>query len=204
MSYCTVYAIVANGDVVEAGEARNNHGFAPLFWDIVGNRHGFGGFPWADKKRQAEFWTLWRSGKLSERDDIIMGATFDNVWVARENIPRLSRALREFYDEHCRDKVATMLDVAKILDEVAADATNRGACFNLCSANSNPWVVGFSEMDNVEKAAFLRTEFGRDPSVEEMCEFMEGNDYEGRPFNFDLDVGKKRVWGRDPLELFAR
>ena len=37
---------------------------------------------------------------------------------------------------------------------------------------------------------------------EEICEFMEEVEGECRPFNFDRDVGKKRVWKLDPRELF--
>jgi hypothetical protein len=215
MSYSSVYAINKQGDVVYVGAARNNHAYAPHAWDVIAKKTGFGDFPWNDKAKLAKFWPLFNSGKLSERDNLVLGSTYDRVWVARENLGALAAALRSFYEEHSwiemdpskpwrteRTQVAeTMLGVAKLLDEVAKDETHRGACFNLCSANENPWVVRYGEMNKTEQAAFLAATglVEQPPSEEGEADELQ---YEHRPYNFDQDVGKKRIYGGEPFELF--
>ena len=202
MSYCTVYAIEANGDVVNVGEASNNHAFAPWAWDVIAKKSGFGRFPWGDEERMKEFWKLCGSGKLSERDDVVLRLTFDNVWVRRENVRATASALVEFFVEHGSGIAPTMRGVADLMAEAVEEAGCRGVCFNLCSANANPWVVYYLDMDDDEKRDFRRGRIGEGPTEEEICEFMEEVEGECRPFNFDRDVGKKRVWKLDPRELF--
>lgn len=210
MSYVTVYAIDGQGDVLHWGEAHNNHAFAPHVWDVIARANGFkDGFPWSEAPPRAEekrFWRLFNSGTLSERDNIVLGATYDRVYIARANLGRVAAAIREFYDETSTmpDKyrggtykiASTMSDTADLLVEIAADGKFRGACFNMCSANCNPWVVRWDKYSAEEKRA-ARAE----------CDADKADDLldEERPFNFDRDPGRKILApGGDPWELFDR
>ena len=215
VSYCTIYAIDAAGDVLYAGTAKNNHGFAPHVWAVLAKKHAIRGPLFGGDEDQGRFWRLFNSGQLSERDNIVLGATYDRVFIARVNVHRVVDALRSFYEENSwvtshdgyrYQVVETMLGVARVLDEVAGDVTCRGVCFNLCSANQNPWLVEWytlTETERAETIAQWRAEGGQDS--DEDPEDVEENgpaDFEARPFNFDRDLGKKRVLSGEPWELF--
>jgi hypothetical protein len=103
MSYVTIYAVQANGDVTE-----------------------------------------WPSPRMSHTENVLLGSTFDNVWVARDALPELIKGWERFLDQyiqpHKLDERAAVGIIAA-LREVLGGPSNRGVAFNMCSANESPWDV---------------------------------------------------------------
>ena len=175
MSCVRTYKITQDGKVLSHEDVRNPWGCAMYVWTTMtekylGKTPGFcDNFP---------VWKLFATPKMSERDSIVMGFTFDGVWIKRENIPRLVTALRSFWEDHhtsrwpdgtVHEVVPTIPRVADILEGIATDETIKGVCFNQTSVCSNPW--------------WVRT----------------GED-EGRPFDFTVDT--KDLNDHEPWELF--
>ncbi len=135
----------------------------------------------------------------------------------REHIAQLAEAVRSFYSElpvppppkpelvgsaaqalpwliKMGPQVPTLVAMADLFDALLVDEPDaRGMCFNLCSANSNPWVIRWSKLTEEERQAAIKD----DPEliVEEAQEEYE------RPYNFDRDVGLKRIYGDEPCEV---
>lgn len=151
MSYVRLFKILPNGDTQVYGEARNNHGFAPLIWEWLGKKynkippdaylHGEGVLE--------QTWAMFGKGELERWENILLGASFDRVWVKRELIPELVDALRRFYQEYVtpRNYVETTLQIADLLGKLLQDPEARGVAFNPCSACEPFWRVYDAETD---------------------------------------------------------
>lgn len=169
MSYVTIYRIDADGDVERLGEAKNNHGFAPLVWDKLMAQYRITptGPRWGDDYYQP-LWGLSGTGKLKRHEDILLGATFDRVWISRALVPELVEAMRAFHQRYIvpNNLVHTISDAADILAKwMPEHPTDRGVAFNMCSAVESFWTVYDGELD------------------------------ESRPYNIDRDPGgKSRHW----------
>jgi hypothetical protein len=148
MSYVTIYAVQAGGDVTEIANASNNHVAAPLVWRALGAKYGY-----LDPLQHPFFlmdpgvntmWDEWPSSRMSDTENVLLGSTFDNVWVARAAMPELIKGWEQFLDQYIRphkldDRAAVGIIAA--LREAHEDASVRGVAFNMCSANESPWVV---------------------------------------------------------------
>lgn len=190
MSCVEIYAINRDGDVVDFGEARNSHGYAPHIWEVLSQKLCGTSFPWSSK--DVPVWKKFRDPSVSENERIVLGATYDAVWIKRENIPRLVTALEAFWEKHATiypqetrpSMFSTPVPVAvyrtipaliEILVKIAADDKYRGVCFNATSVNGNPWRV-------------------REP--------QEGEDYDDDPRAFNFDKDTQDTNGNEPWELF--
>lgn len=174
MSYVTIYQIEANGDVVECAEGSNNHVFAPIVWDMLGYKYGFMNkalhpYSLADPGLN-KLWTTWPDPKMTRMEQVLLGATFDRVWIKREMLPELIEACEWFLREHVLKphpalnwKTNQMEDsffdsralagctegpeslrrkgIIPALKEIYEDPTARGAAFNCCSAVAPFWSV---------------------------------------------------------------
>jgi hypothetical protein len=155
MSYVTIYAVQAGGDVTEIANASNNHVAAPLVWRALGAKYGY-----LDPQSHPYFladpgievmWAEWPSPKMSHTENVLLGSTFDNVWVARDALPELIKGWEKFLDQYIRthkldDRAAVGIIAA--LREAHENATVRGVAFNMCSANESPWVVEDEDGDD--------------------------------------------------------
>ena len=148
MSYVTIYAVQANGDVTYYGEARNNHGFAPLVWRHLCKQYGLDvGVNIFDEEGQRAIDQLfaWRgTGHMASEDDILVGATGDRVWIAREHVPLLAAACRSFYKRYVKPHslVDTVNQAAAVMDELLERIPDAlGVAFNMCSAVDSFWSV---------------------------------------------------------------
>lgn len=143
MSATTIHRIAANGDVSEFAHCSNSWGFAPAIWDYFGLKH-FGAKPsmfggGADMKR---IWDLFGSGKLDALDDLLLGSTFDRVWVKRERFGTLGLALRRFASAYAKPNGITLtsVEVADALDRLAAeDPPVLGAAIDATSTIESWW-----------------------------------------------------------------
>lgn len=102
MSYVTLLEVKKSGEVENYAEVGNNHGFAPLVWDYFSKKFKTYTGPYSvslDEKALKATWKLFNSGKLDRLDNMLMGATFDRVWIKREHIPAFIEALERFHAE---------------------------------------------------------------------------------------------------------
>lgn len=148
MSYVEIYKIASSGEVLLAAEVRNATAGALHLWSHLGRRHvdrdyfgfddGFGAV-----------WKLFRSSKLSRAERLVLGMTFDRVWVARAGLPPLADAIDQVWagganrsqtlEGNVFNVHPTWPQVAEALRQLYDEERCRGACFNQTSVESNPW-----------------------------------------------------------------
>ena len=152
MSYVTIYAVQASGDVTEIDDASNNHAGAPLVWRVLGTKYEY-----LDPLQHPFFlvdpgvevmWDEWPSPRMSITENVLLGSTFDNVWVDRSALPLLIQGWSEFHAEHIRPNridERCAVGIIAALREAHEDTSVRGVAFNMCSANDSPWEVNDGE-----------------------------------------------------------
>jgi len=143
MSYVEIFCIEASGDVMSFGRARNNHGFAPCVWTKLGQKYGFLPkdaysitHPGTD-----DLWAAVGTGALSRQDDVLLGATFDRIWIRKEGLDELMQAMAAFHKQYtplCDTILASKLIIERML-MVMPDLL--GIAFNMCSAVEAFWYV---------------------------------------------------------------
>jgi len=175
MSRCEIYAFDQKGDARMYGEARNAWGGAFAIWQEMSKAHGLVFNPGAGlSENNVPLWDRFKS--LPERDDVVLGFTFDRVWVRKEKIGKLADALQSFYDVCIKhlDIAPTIVGIVEVLRKAAVDADVQGVAFNQTSVSSAFW-------------------HKYPPSPHEECEdedcepcFLADN---GRPYNLNSDEG---------------
>lgn len=188
MSYTTIYQIDPDGALRRGADARNSNAFAVLVWTAMGAayRMPFSLWPITD---DVPIWKAFATGKLSEDDDIVLGSTFDRVWVRRDGLRRYSTALHNVYAKYGTGKVDTLLQIANIVDEIA-ETDCRGIAIMVTSLSDNLWYVDPKTLTAEERVA------------EGLPAEPEG-DEDWIQYNFARDAGKNRSFGKEPWELFA-
>lgn len=167
MSYTGVHKITADGTVESVGDVSNSHGWCMHIWCSLNAKYRVGCWTFAFEP----LWKLFGTKRLSERDSIVLGATFDAVWVKQSDIPRLVAALESFWAEHStvRDRLdgavhtvsPTIPGVVAHLKAIASDETARGACFYATSITDDPWYgENTDERDGYDESS--RFVFGKD------------------------------------------
>lgn len=145
MSYVSLLVVEKSGLVKQYSEARNNHGFAPLFWQYAAAKYKTYTGPYTvmmDRPALDETWKLFCSGKLTPFEDFLMGATFDRVWIKRERIPMFVEALEWFYKEYVTPSnyAQTVREMADQLQKLLEEKPKcLGVALDQCSANSSWW-----------------------------------------------------------------
>lgn len=146
MSRMVIYRVKADGEVRRLGEASNAWGGAMLIWTALCEANGLG--PIGYGANLEPLWSMFGKGKLSRRDEIILGMTFDRVWVKRETVPELVEAMRSFYKQYGAGKVATLLAAADVLQKWFDEhPDDRGVAFNQTSVSESLWSVYIEEED---------------------------------------------------------
>lgn len=80
--------------------------------------------------------------QLDALDNILLGSTFDRVWIKKERLPLLFKAIQRFTADWIVPKVRvqTALECIPIIkDALEKDPEAVGICFNQCSAISPYW-----------------------------------------------------------------
>jgi hypothetical protein len=181
MSYATVYVIRPNGDVEHYDDAQNALAGASYIWDVYEKEFGFldaGRHPMLTGEYKC--WAKFKDPNAPLEKRIVIGFTFDDVWVRRDRIPQLVDALRLFWRDHSKRwdsfegkwsaVVPTIATLADIIERAGKEDI-RGVCFQQTSVSDNAWLL---------------------PGPTE--------DDEWRPFNFDRD--KLTAYDGEPWELF--
>jgi hypothetical protein len=103
--FVEVFTVLMNGDVVSYGKALNHHSYAPNIWRALGNKYKFID-PYADILNDSRVQQLFRAvgtGKMDREDDLLVGSTYDFVWIRKEGLRQFVSALRNFCREHTWD-----------------------------------------------------------------------------------------------------
>lgn len=145
MSYVTLLKVKKTGEVTSYATVANNHGFAPLVWGYFGKKFKTYSGPYnimMDEKALKATWKLFGSGKLDALDNILMGATFDRVWIKHERLPLFIEALERFHKEFIEPGgfVRTARGMATALQKFhEEEAASLGIALDQCSAIESWW-----------------------------------------------------------------
>jgi len=150
MSSTELYKFKKDGTAEYFAEVKNAFRGASAIWDIIEKRYLPKYIPsWATNRelpysrtsdasnRQAmnEIWDLFNSPNISDTDNIVLGSTFDNVIVMKDDIPKLLIAFREFEGETSLKEQADLIEQTYNIDsDLIAIAWNQ------TSVNSDAWL----------------------------------------------------------------
>jgi len=167
MSRVNVYRIEPDGVVVPHAEIQNALAGAAWIWNTLSKAVGVP----CDMFAYEPLWRLFGSDRLTLHQNIVLGFTFDAVWVRKGNVPGLVAALREFFREHGTGVVPTVMGIAAACEQAAA-MDIRGVCFNQTSVCENPWRIRTN--DDGETRPFQFDKDTRDRNGKEPWELFEG------------------------------
>jgi len=110
MSYTTLYTVPKQGSVREAADYQNSYGSAWFVWnalyEVYERREGEYLF---EEEPMRRVWDLFKSDQIEFFERAVLGSTFDNVMVRRENWPHLAECMEIFHDRHYNGKVVCSL-----------------------------------------------------------------------------------------------
>ena len=157
MSYTEIYAIHKNGDVRLYEENKNSWRWSPQIWGELEERHlpvlrprfvpsyieddqveEYLGYK---PKRHGpddlkEVWNLFNTDKVTTTERWVLGSTYDNVIVMKEDFEDLIRAYRSFYQE---ENGTSLLELADIYEKMQKDDDIIGVAWSI-SLIGNPWL----------------------------------------------------------------
>lgn len=173
MSRASVYWITPSGDVEDFEDVRNASAGAPFIWSRLSKEIGLRAY--GDEET---LWKLFGTGKFKRAWDIVLGFTFDGIWVRREHVPEVADALDVFWKEfgapEIVDTIPCLATALRKLLETYPEA--RGACFQMTSVCSHPWRL-WEKLPNGER----------------------NEEEDPRSFNFDRDT--VNAYGAEVVEL---
>jgi hypothetical protein len=157
MSYTEIYKFKKDGNAECFAEVKNAFRGAMAIWTNVEKRYLPKYIPtWAmgdtskEYSRTSDFtggglkevWALFDSDKISETDKIVLGSSFDNVVVMKEDLPKLIEAFRNFEGETSLKEQADLIENAfKNDDDLLAIAWNQ------TSVNGDAWESNETGLD---------------------------------------------------------
>jgi len=154
MSYTEIYSFGKDGNAELTEEVHNAWRGAMAIWRIMEERYleplpkpswmgdddykerGYSrcGQPFLDEEHPLKaIWDLWKDSKISETDKIVLGSTFDNVVVMRENIEEIIKAFENFEGE------TSLKEQAEILRDILKDEETIAIAWNQTSVNGDAW-----------------------------------------------------------------
>lgn len=145
MSYTELYKFNKTGDASFIGETHNAFRGAAAIWGILENKylppyffHGLekcSRLSSGDMTEIQKIWDLINDPKVTERDKIVLGATFDDVIVMRKDIDDLLLAFDEFEGDTSLKEQAKIIktEIKKTPDLIAI-------AWNQTSVNGDNWL----------------------------------------------------------------
>lgn len=149
MSYTEIFAFNPDGTAESIGEIRNAHRGAMAVWNHFEQKYLPEARPaWATQvmapgywsrfgmgsdEEMQEFWDLIDDPRLTLSERIVLGSTYDNVVVMREDLPRLIAAFRAFEGQSSLPEQADL--IMQVLDTTDLIAIG----WNQTSVNSDSW-----------------------------------------------------------------
>jgi hypothetical protein len=167
MSCTEIYSVDKNGEIDQYAEIRNSWRGSMAIWRILEDRylppyrpsfipsymsieafeaqHGYKPSrcsSFFDDSAMKEIWSLFSSDAVSTTDKIVLGSTFDNVLVRRENFDTLISAFKEFEGE------TSLTEQAKVIEEMMNDSDIAAVGWNQTSVNADPWMEYDEKLDD--------------------------------------------------------
>jgi hypothetical protein len=146
-----MYKVDSNGDVHLYQEFTNAFRGVWLVWSEMCERYTdkkvavlmMEQYKWREpgeeiKGGMQQVWDLWKDESIPESHRIVMGSTFDNVMVRRENFGRLVAAIEEYAKEF---NPGTLVEQARAIEKMGAEEDTLAVCWNATSVNASPWQV---------------------------------------------------------------
>ena len=165
MSYTEIYKFKKDGNAECFAEVKNAFRGAMSVWRIIEKKYLPPYIPtWAigdtpqEYSRASDFtgnglkevWGLFDAGKLSKVDKIVLGSTFDNVVVMRDDLPELCEAFRAFDGETSLKEQAE-----KIFCELQNDDSFLAIAWNQTSVNGDAWESDETGLDEDGEEIYL-------------------------------------------------
>jgi len=157
MSYTEIYKFKKDGNIECFAEVKNAFRGAMAIWSNVEKRYLPKFMPiWAmgDTSKYysrvsdimgggiKEIWALFETTKISETDKIVLGSSFDNVVVMKEDLPKLIEAFRNFVGETSLNEQADLIEKAYNTDDDLI-----AIAWNQTSVNGDAWQSNETGLD---------------------------------------------------------
>ena len=147
MSYTEIYTFNKEGNAEMTGEVKNAFRGAMAVWSEIDKKYLPPFKPcWAEAgkiySRASDFiggglrevWDLFDNPKLSESDKIVLGTTFDDVIVMRDDVPKVLEAFKAF--EGNTSLLEQAEEIKRVLNE---DNDVIAIAWNQTSVNGDAW-----------------------------------------------------------------
>ena len=134
MSYTELYKVPKTGPLELYAEFHNAYRGAMLVWMNLGE-HYLGEF---NIMNLTPVWNLAKDFHLPLSHRIVLLATFDNVMIRKENLPRFVQAVDDYSKQF---DPGTLPEQCFKLGELVVDPTCYAVCWNQTSVNCDAWEV---------------------------------------------------------------
>lgn len=139
MSYTEIYRITKAGNTKFEGEIRNAHRGAMAVWTFLEDKYlpplikygqNFSRVVCSNDEEIQPLWDLADDTRLTDSERICLLSTFDNVMVLKADIPKLTKAFREFPGN------TSLTEQADLIESITSK-NFEGICWNQTSVNAD-------------------------------------------------------------------
>ncbi|MCH1975617.1 hypothetical protein MCG01_13555 [Enterococcus hirae] len=139
MSTTEIYAIEKNGDVVPYGSAKNSWLGGMHVWKSLDEKYDLGGDMLIGFDAT---WKAFNKGIYEEYENVVLGSTFDNVIVLKENIDQLLTSFKKYYSVYPNSNFGQQIEV---IEAIKADENIIGVAWCQTSVVDDLWDYGYDE-----------------------------------------------------------
>lgn len=143
MSSTKIYAVKQNGDVVSFKSVHNAWGGAMHVWNSLNEEYGLNDSMFTGYKKT---WKELGTGVYEAFEDIVLGSTFDMVWVKKENIDKLIKAFGKYCDKYDGSNLQKQIE---ILNDIKNDGQYIGVSWCQTSVADDLWDFYDDEEDEL-------------------------------------------------------
>lgn len=139
MSTTEIYAIEKNGDVVPYGSAQNSWLGGMHVWNSLNEKYDLDGNMIFGFDRT---WNCFGKGIYEEYEDVVLGSTFDNVIVLKENFDQLLTSFKKYYSVYPNSNFGQQIEV---IETMKADENVIGVAWCQTSVADDLWDFCYDE-----------------------------------------------------------
>ncbi len=139
MSRTEIYAVEQNGDVVAFDDVQNAWLGGMHVWDKLSESYSFNESLFQGFEKT---WGAFNKGVYETFEDIVLGSTFDMVWVKKENINKLMESFIKYCDKY---EGSNLLKQVEIFKEIQKDDDYIGVAWCQTSVADDLWDYGYDE-----------------------------------------------------------
>lgn len=142
MSETVLYQIEKSGEVTHFDEVKNSFIGAFKIWQQLSDKYGF---EMSMRMGPTQAWKAFSKGTYTPFEDVVIGTTFDNVIVLKENIPNVINAMQQYDEAHPGTSVSKQVDILKNMLE---DENTIGVAWQQTTTSDSTWLPEFDDDDN--------------------------------------------------------